>query len=256
MKKVFCIFLALVIAVGIATPVSATTQSSQRRIYSWERKELRETLPFEWDISIADFTETPDVKISKTCEELTRDLIDEMGQMIYFSKEYCDSTFDDYDLSVCIRGGKSSSIQIVWIYKFSDYGFLSDSRSGESVITIMDTLDDLCAFFPTLSSEISGSENVSSASESVTEQAAAITTGAPATNSTGITAKTTEPTTVPEETEPIGESFIVNKSSKKFHRMGCSFAPDESSKNYSVVNSTRESLEQQGYQPCKKCFKW
>lgn len=253
MKKLLCIFLAFVIAVGIATPVSATAQSNQGRIYSWERKELRETLPFEWDISIEDFTETPNVIISKDCEKITRDLIDEMGQIIYFSKEYCDSTFDNYDLSVYIYDEKIHSIQLSWSSNFTPYGVLMDKRSGELVTKQMQTLDDLCSFFVSLPEEINVSENISPTSEGITEHAVAITTGASASSQSGSSAN---PIDVAEETEPTAQSFIVNKSSKKFHRMGCSFAPDENSKNYSVVNSTRESLEQQGYQPCKKCFNW
>lgn len=158
MKKLFCILFTLTIAIGLVTPASATTQSDQRRIYSLERKELREVLPFQWDVSIKDFTETPDVIISKNCENLSRDVIDEMGQIIYFSKEYCDSKFDDYDLDVYIRDEKSDSVQMLWSSDFTPYGVLIDKRSGDLTVRQMSTLDDLCAFFPALSAEINSSK--------------------------------------------------------------------------------------------------
>lgn len=72
------------------------------------------------------------------------------------------------------------------------------------------------------------------------------------------TAATTEPTTEPETTaattEPVEEFFIANKNTKKYHHTWCSYAPNENSKNYWLTNTTRDSLEQRGYAPCKKCF--
>lgn len=151
MKKVFCIIITLVIALGLTAPVAASTP------YTAEQKGLSEALPFEWESFIMELSEKPSINVYKECDKITRDVIDEMGQVIYFSKEYCDSAFDDYDLGIYIRDEKSDSVQLLWTLKFGDYGSLIDSRSGETKTIIMNSLDDLCDFFPALSLEISES---------------------------------------------------------------------------------------------------
>lgn len=67
------------------------------------------------------------------------------------------------------------------------------------------------------------------------------------------TAPTTETTTQPT-TAPVEEKFIVNTNTKKFHHTWCGYAPDSNTKSFWLTTTTRESLEQRGYMPCKKCF--
>lgn len=239
MKKFLCILITLVIVLGLTAPAAASTS------YATEQKELTEAIPFECDIIVMDAGVMPYIQITYDCESIDADSIDDFGQIIYIAKEYCKNSFAQYELKIYIHDLKNNSTPLTWNSNFIHFGTLCDNRNGSRDETQMYNLEDLYAFFPNLEQEISSSESASGSSH--------ISAGA---SSASPFLSATEPITVPEATEPTGDSFIVNKSSKKFHRMGCSFAPDENSKNYSVVNSTRESLEQQGYQPCKKCFNW
>ncbi len=45
--------------------------------------------------------------------------------------------------------------------------------------------------------------------------------------------------------------FVVNTSTKKFHKPSCSYA--KSSDNTKTVTGTRDSLINEGYAPCGKC---
>ena len=155
---VFVLVIILLPSCMNREPAAATSPTKPKETYTLEQKELSDVLPFEWESFIMELSGRPSINIYKECEKITRDVIDEMGQIIFFSKGYCDSKFDDYDLGVYIRDEKSDSIQLLWTLKFGDYGNLIDSRSGEANVTIMDTLDDLCAFFPALSMEINKSK--------------------------------------------------------------------------------------------------
>lgn len=52
--------------------------------------------------------------------------------------------------------------------------------------------------------------------------------------------------------EPVEEGYILNLSSKKFHRPSCSSVDQmkESNKGWST---DREALLEEGYSPCKRC---
>lgn len=51
-------------------------------------------------------------------------------------------------------------------------------------------------------------------------------------------------------------TFVLNTNTKKAHRQGCSSSLKMSEKNKQVVNSTPDSLQAQGYSPCKNCRPW
>lgn len=57
----------------------------------------------------------------------------------------------------------------------------------------------------------------------------------------------------PSEDSGIEEDFILNTSSKKFHRPDCSGAASMDPANRQEVTCTRESLIRQGYEPCGNC---
>lgn len=64
----------------------------------------------------------------------------------------------------------------------------------------------------------------------------------------------------PAETKAIAESekktqtYILNTNTKKFHRPNCDSVKDIKDKNKKEVESTREEIIAQGYEPCKKCY--
>lgn len=247
MKKILCFLFSLVIVFGLASPADATTAES-RESYITEQNELSEAIPFKCDVVVMDAGILPYISITYDCESVTTDTVDEFGQIIYFTKEYCDKTFKQYELRVYIHDLERGSTPLTWGSNYIHYGTLSDNRDGKRVETRIDNLKDLCAYFPALEQAINPSDSTSGLSRiSVGSSSAA--------PSFSVTEPITVPTTVPETTEQTGQWFIVNKSTMKFHSTGCSYAPDESSKNYSLVNSTKESLEQKGYEPCKKCLK-
>lgn len=51
----------------------------------------------------------------------------------------------------------------------------------------------------------------------------------------------------------VTETYIVNTSSKKFHRQDCTGANKISEKNRKTYKGPRESLINNGYEPCKQC---
>jgi methylphosphotriester-DNA--protein-cysteine methyltransferase len=52
----------------------------------------------------------------------------------------------------------------------------------------------------------------------------------------------------------IGEwKYIINVSSRKFHRPGCESVQKMSRKNRQGFNGSREELIEMGYVPCKNC---
>ena len=61
-------------------------------------------------------------------------------------------------------------------------------------------------------------------------------------------------TEAPEETSAPGTvSYICNTNTKKFHYPDCSSVKQMKEKNKLPVNTTRDELMNQGYEPCKKC---
>lgn len=71
------------------------------------------------------------------------------------------------------------------------------------------------------------------------------------------TAATTAPATVPtteqkETTAPV-RTYILNTSSKKFHKTNCSKAKDIADENREEFTGTRQEVIDQGYEPCGSC---
>ena len=56
--------------------------------------------------------------------------------------------------------------------------------------------------------------------------------------------------TVEEDQAPV---YILNTSSKKFHRVSCPGTKQMSEKNKEIYRGSRESLIEQGYKPCGGC---
>ena len=58
--------------------------------------------------------------------------------------------------------------------------------------------------------------------------------------------------TLPDKPEPETEGYVLNRSSKKFHRPDCSSVDQmkESNKGWS---QDRTALLDQGYSPCQRC---
>ena len=58
--------------------------------------------------------------------------------------------------------------------------------------------------------------------------------------------------TLPDKPEPEAEGYVLNRSSKKFHRPDCSSVDQmkESNKGWS---QDRAALLDQGYSPCQRC---
>ena len=52
---------------------------------------------------------------------------------------------------------------------------------------------------------------------------------------------------------PAGTTYVVNKSSKKFHKPTCDSVKDMKEKNKMYYEGTKDELIQQGYDPCKRC---
>lgn len=49
------------------------------------------------------------------------------------------------------------------------------------------------------------------------------------------------------------QNYVVNKSSKKFHKPGCEWAGKIASYNRQDVKCNRQDLIDKGYEPCKVC---
>lgn len=59
---------------------------------------------------------------------------------------------------------------------------------------------------------------------------------------------------MPEDTESASVSeFVLNTSSKKFHKPSCSSISKIKQENKEVYKGSRDALISQGYDPCKKC---
>ena len=55
------------------------------------------------------------------------------------------------------------------------------------------------------------------------------------------------------KTETEKKEYIVNTNTKKFHDPSCSSAKDTLAKNRKEVTESRDTLVEQGYEPCGKC---
>ena len=57
----------------------------------------------------------------------------------------------------------------------------------------------------------------------------------------------------PQQTSEVGPVYILNTSTKKFHKPGCQSVQDMSEKNKQTFTGSRETLIGQGYEPCQRC---
>ncbi len=62
-----------------------------------------------------------------------------------------------------------------------------------------------------------------------------------------------ESTPTPQQTSEAGSVYILNTSTKKFHKPDCQSVQDMSEKNKQEFTGSRESLIGQGYEPCQRC---
>ena len=60
-------------------------------------------------------------------------------------------------------------------------------------------------------------------------------------------------TPTPQQTSEVGPVYILNTSTKKFHKPGCQSVQDMSEKNKQTFTGSRETLIGQGYEPCPRC---
>lgn len=58
---------------------------------------------------------------------------------------------------------------------------------------------------------------------------------------------------VPEEIEGETKTYVLNKSSKKFHLSDCSSVDTIAENNREERNTTKDALLEEGYQPCGSC---
>ena len=57
----------------------------------------------------------------------------------------------------------------------------------------------------------------------------------------------------PSEDSSAIESYVINRSSRVFHRPSCSSVGKIAEKNRLETETTREDLIRQGFEPCKNC---
>ena len=154
----FALFLFILSSCSENSIVSNETSIPAVDTLSPVCSELKAILPFECDVISTEADGKVNVSIFEVCEELDRDAIDKMGYGIFIAKEYCDSSFSDYDLSVTIFDSSRSSIMLLWKSSFSEFGTMIDNRSGEAAVTVFEHAEDMLSFFPKLTSRINSSK--------------------------------------------------------------------------------------------------
>lgn len=99
-------------------------------------------------------------------------------------------------------------------------------------------------------------------SDTVTEAAAPetsdTTTGPAASEATGNVTTIVVPVTPSTETtasstEPVGQTYVLNTSTHKFHRESCSSVKKIDPENYSTYTGTRDGVISMGYEACGRC---
>lgn len=71
--------------------------------------------------------------------------------------------------------------------------------------------------------------------------------------SASIDQSSSEQTAVAQNSSDVSQKYILNISSKKFHKSDCSTISKMSEKNKEVYTGTRDSVIAMGYSPCKTC---
>lgn len=84
------------------------------------------------------------------------------------------------------------------------------------------------------------------------------TTKAAASETTGNVTTIVVPVTPSTETttsnaEPVGQTYVLNTSTHKFHRQSCSSVKKIDPENYSTYTGTRDSVISMGYEACGRC---
>ena len=67
------------------------------------------------------------------------------------------------------------------------------------------------------------------------------------------TEPSTEPTTETTEEEPVGNTYILNTNTKKFHYPSCSSAKETKESNKKTFVGTRDEVIAKGYKACGRC---
>lgn len=57
-----------------------------------------------------------------------------------------------------------------------------------------------------------------------------------------------------ESSDDLKQNYVVNTNSKKYHLENCDSVKQIKESNKTIMFTTREALEQQGYNACKNCF--
>lgn len=63
----------------------------------------------------------------------------------------------------------------------------------------------------------------------------------------------TQPETTVQEETPKGETYILNTSTKKFHRPSCSSVGQMKESNKEKFTGSKDDMIARGYDPCKRC---
>lgn len=67
-------------------------------------------------------------------------------------------------------------------------------------------------------------------------------------------APTPSPATVsPQQAQPVGQDYVLNTHTKKFHYPSCGSVKKMKEKNKSYFTGTREEVLARGYSPCGNC---
>lgn len=93
-------------------------------------------------------------------------------------------------------------------------------------------------------------ETIAETTEATTEATADPTTEA---TTEATTEPPAEPTTEATEEEPIGNTYILNTNTKKFHYPSCSSAKETKENNKKTFIGTRDEVIAKGYKACGRC---
>mgnify|MGYP002523974403 CR=1 FL=1 len=98
--------------------------------------------------------------------------------------------------------------------------------------------------------EVSTEKAVPETASAVTEETEPETSG----NVTTIVVPVTPSTeTTSSSTEPVGQTYVLNTSTHKFHRESCSSVKKIDPENYSTYTGTRDGAIAMGYEACGRC---
>lgn len=145
----------LMIGCGNTKNAIESTAESTVNEYEWLYEGLREyTTPLS-NIDISNSGDSVSISITIKPYTFTSKSILEMGNTIYYTKQYCDDNLDSYSLYVLLYDREHSSTPFLWrCSPGPDWGTIIDYRSGEAEVTILKDIDALCSFFPALTTEI------------------------------------------------------------------------------------------------------